>query len=531
MPWNPTLIDAEILAVHAAFLNYDRIAYFAGSQYDPRMPTGIDNTRLYNCDTGGIARVSGGPGFDLFCSGHALSANGTLLAAGGTATYAGYRGVRDSAVIRYVPAGSEWKTVASFNENPNADDRESGGRWYPTLLTLANGNILALSGIPGTRDTESRNIIPEVFTPHPLSHGAWHWLGDYRNLVDRNLFAHHETPLYPRALLLPTGDVFLPVAGARGRTVTMAVKENPWSATFQDVCEFTPHVGADYSGYEETAVLLPLLAGENYARRRVLIAGGREAWILDLSHWDPGATPPDQLFWEPSERVLAGHPRRMHCNAVLLPTGHVLVVGGVAGTDAGESKDSTGVLTPEIYNPHTGKWSALTAHNEQAQIVRNYHSVALLMRDGRVWTAGSNHDGNPGVGTAEKKIEIYEPWYYGNPNRPEILAAPDRWVTGGRFVLRTTQASEIRRVAMVRTGSCTHAFNSDQRYVSLKFEYEGGDILNVTAAPNGNIAPSGMYFLYTINSQGLPSDGITIYQSTDPASDVEGAWEGLFRDS
>ncbi|WP_331745820.1 hypothetical protein [Streptomyces virginiae] len=86
MPWDRTLVDAEILAVHAAFLNYDKIVYFSGSQYDGQMPTGIENTRLYDCATGSVTKIAGGPGFDLFCCGHSLSANGTLLAAGGTAT-------------------------------------------------------------------------------------------------------------------------------------------------------------------------------------------------------------------------------------------------------------------------------------------------------------------------------------------------------------------------------------------------------------------------------------------------------------
>jgi hypothetical protein len=127
-------------------------------------------------------------------------------------------------------------------------------------------------------------------------------------------------------------------------------------------------------------------------------------------------------------------------------------------------------------------------------------------------------------GWSELRIEIYEPWYYRRSGPPQILAA-DRWLTGEQLVIRTTQAKEIS-VAIVRCGSCTHAFNSDQRYVSLKFDYKGGDELLVcqaqsilaqhwaadvivTVAPNGNITPPGVYFLYTINRAGLPSDGRT----------------------
>ena len=79
----------------------------------------------------------------------------------------------------------------------------------------------------------------------------------------------------------------------------------------------------------------------------------------------------------------------------------------------------------------------------------------------------------------------------------------------------------------MRCGSCTHAFNSDQRYVSLKFDYKGGDELRVTAAPNGNITPPGVYFLYTINRAGLPFDGITVFMSSDPQTQAEQEWETI----
>jgi hypothetical protein len=229
---------------------------------------------------------------------------------------------------------------------------------------------------------------------------------------------------------------------------------------------------------------------------------------------------------------LTGALQRMHGHAVLLPTGEVLCVGGVSGIPGQAGfPDATGVRTPEVYNPFSDTWSALTGASEQEQVVRNYHSVALLMPDGRVWTAGSDHDARRGAGpsgAAELRIEIYEPWYYGNPNRPEITSVPDRWTTGQQFPLRTTQAEKIARVVMVRTGSCTHAFNPDQRHLALDFRFEGEDLLTVTAPPNGNIAPSGMYFVYTINQDGLPSRGTTVYHDGAPRTEREQQWDALF---
>lgn len=170
--------------------------------------------------------------------------------------------------------------------------------------------------------------------------------------------------------------------------------------------------------------------------------------------WQPVVTPKNTFGWaKTAPRALAGTPRRMHGNVVLLPTGEVLSVGGVKGLPDGTALDSTGLdfRGEEIYNPFSGIWSALTHPTERAQIVRNYHSVALLMPDGRVWTAGSDHDASSGIDKAELRIEIYEPWYYRLPNRPEITGAPDRgrtgeewrWCERGRAPTRSIRTSAI----------------------------------------------------------------------------------------
>lgn len=545
MPWNPNLGNSQILAVHATFLNFDRILLLGGDQHDPVLAAAhkTDATCVYDCTSGAVTRVESPP-FDLFCCGHSLSANGTLLAAGGTKSFnevvpgphhEHFPGLRDSAVFRFDRDGYEWRSTDDMNRGERSDNArgdDTGGRWYPTLITLANGDVLALSGHPGEDDREHTNYIPEVFTPAPLPTGEWHRLGSYRDPAQNKLFAEHTTTYYPRAHLLPTGDVLLS-SPAGQRTVTIRVNESPWSATFTDVCRFTPGESEQYLGFGETSVLLPLLAEDGYRSPRVLVTGGGEPWILDLSGWEPGVTPSDDRHWEPTApRALTGSPRRINGHAVLLPTGEVLCIGGVAGIPGRpDVPDSTAVKAPEIYNPFSDTWSALTGAGELEQVVRNYHSVALLMADGRVWTAGSDHDAGRGTGptgAADLRIEIYEPWYHGQPNRPEILAVPDRWTTGQQFPLRTTQASAIGRVAMVRTGSCTHAFNPDQRYLTLEFRFDGGDLLTVTAPPHGNIAPSGMYFIYTINQQGLPSVGTTVYHDGSPRTEKEREWEALF---
>jgi galactose oxidase len=69
-------------------------------------------------------------------------------------------------------------------------------------------------------------------------------------------------------------------------------------------------------------------------------------------------------------------------NSVVLPSGEVIVIGGQ--TSVKTFSDDNAVLEAEIWNPSTERFTTLAP----MQVARTYHSVALLMKDGRVWAAG-----------------------------------------------------------------------------------------------------------------------------------------------
>jgi hypothetical protein len=206
----------------------------------------------------------------------------------------------------------------------------------------------------------------------------------------------------------------------------------------------------------------------------------------------------------------------------LLPTGEVIFSGGInhdnRGLEEGEpgSPDGDEALSAEIYTPKID-WESSTydfdaddgetwATTSQPQVVRNYHSVALLLPNGQIFTAGSNINGSSGPDSVkEYRIEIYSPWYDGDPDRPVISAAPANIGYGEAFTINSADADSIERIALMRCGTVTHAWDGDQRYVGLEFEHsEDSNILNATAPPDGGVAPPGPYMLWIIDTSDRP---------------------------
>jgi len=50
----------------------------------------------------------------------------------------------------------------------------------------------------------------------------------------------------------------------------------------------------------------------------------------------------------------------------------------------------------------------------------------------------------------------------------------------------------------------THGINMSQRYLPLSFSTNGNS-LTVGAPANANLAPPGIYMLFIVNTQGVPS--------------------------
>ena len=205
---------------------------------------------------------------------------------------------------------------------------------------------------------------------------------------------------------------------------------------------------------------------------------------------------------------------RMHVNAVLLPDRTVLAVGGGVTREASAQThmvDPLGgreVFEGEIYDLPTNVWS-ITA---PATVARLYHSVALLLPDGRVVSAGGNPDKGSQVNwlppdlLEEMRLEIFSPPYLFKKNtRPVIQNAPDEVNYNSAIQIQSPQANQVKWISLIRPGLTTHSFNGAQRLVDVPFALEPPDTLNANLPAERTIAPPGWYMLFLTDQDGVPS--------------------------
>ena len=108
--------------------------------------------------------------------------------------------------------------------------------------------------------------------------------------------------------------------------------------------------------------------------------------------------------------------RRAFHNSVVLPNGQVLIVGGQ--TYAVGFSDNNSVLVPELFDPVTETFTTLPPIASP----RNYHSVALLLPDARVVSAGGGLCG-AGCAANHPDLQVLTPHYLLNENGTPATSA------------------------------------------------------------------------------------------------------------
>lgn len=379
-----------------------------------------------------------------------------------------FQGIREA--FEFDPVAEKYITVDPMNE----------ARWYPTLTTLKDGKVLALSGLD-----EIGQIVPgkdEVYDPKTKK---WEYTGIIRKF-----------PTYPAVFLLNDGKLFYSGSNAGYGPADVGRAPGVWDLATN---KFTKIPGLSDPDRMETSatVRLPPAQDEKF----MVIGGGgvgesdkssEKSRLVDLKDADPR--------FEDGASLDEG---TRYPSASLLPDDSLLVTGG---SEDYRGRSGSNVLQARLYDADSDSYKRVA----DPAVGRNYHSGSVLLPDGRVMIFGSDSlysdKANTRPGVFEQRIEIYTPPYLYRDSRPELTAGPKSVKRGGTAMFTTNQASTIKSAKLMRPSAVTHVTDTDQRSVALDLKKTDGGI-SVTVPKNRALVPSGWYMLFVTDDKGTPSEG------------------------
>ena len=238
----------------------------------------------------------------MFCAHLVMRTDGTVQTVGGRYT------IEHSSVFDF--RSNEWKRVDDM------DDR----RWYTTSVALPDGDVFTVSGSGGPNTAERFSVDSQQWTK--LTGINWQPVAGA---------AGFESNWWPYLFVAPSGQLF-----HFGPTEAMH-----WVNPNGNGSRTSVGLNVPNNHYPKHAGVTMYESG------KILIAGGAATtsggstnlcYTVDLN-----TNPPTV-----QQVASMTHPRRFS-NAVVLPTGEVLIAGG--NTSGQKFSDNGTVLTPEIWNP------------------------------------------------------------------------------------------------------------------------------------------------------------------------------------
>lgn len=536
MGWKKIKAQTDILAVHAALLPITplgNVLILGGDEHDPEQAQPMNDSGekkqavLYDVSREAIRKIDG-PGTDVFCCGHAFAGDGSFIIGGGTKSwdmnphgtpnghghgnghdpenYAAFHGETQCwRLPLFGPNAMRWEDFGNFKH----------GRWYPGMITLADGSIMAISGKPQGEDLF--NKIPEISGLDAEGKPVWVPI----ELENPDEFEVHY---YPRCHLFPIGregSVFICVAKIMNEAnsyCSVRLKKDDISGKwrYEKVAELEE--GKNYQQWYFASTVLPQLFGHNF-KPRILICNGTtpQIYITDENEW---------VGTSSRSRKMQNFQRR-HGMATLLPNGQIFLNGGINGLDENEENAvmEAEIFSAEInwarkvYRNNSGYWEEFQKEHT-GSVVRNYHSTALLLPDGSVWTAGSSREGLPGKEHGCLDIEIYYPDYFHSPGRLNILGFGQGiglleendfrgvfYYGTDFFEVIADYPDKVGGVVLTRLGSSTHAGNFDQRLLVMDYTIAEEKVRVNTREIKGfssHTAPPGWYMIWLLDEYQIP---------------------------
>ncbi|WP_340561284.1 galactose oxidase early set domain-containing protein [Streptomyces sp. GSL17-111] len=449
--------------------------------WDPRRGTGPD---AFTAAHPPVIDMPDGRGEErrapFFCAGHSFLPNSMLGVFGGNLGGNGGSGAKLS--LLYDPWKEEWLR----------QDDMAVGRWYPTVVTAADGRQYIFSGQSergwGT-PTEVVERFPAQGRPVPMSTGA-RMLGDpVERLTVEAPFRHD----YPHTFALRDGLIH-----ALGRD-----SDQQWA--------FDP--------VRQTRRTLPNLPDDPQGRKQ------QERWYGSAVPLPNGKLGPDSVLYmggdanDPTTYLLKDDTwtktgarafGRTQDNTLILPDGSLFTVNGAPDIrDYGNGP----------YNPNADQKYRSTELREPGggwrlgpvqRLPRGYHSNAVVMPDGRVMITGDELQqiaNDPDItDDMHGTVEIYEPAYLHRGERPHLGRAPKKMLRYQQhFTVGSRTAGEVERAVILSPSTATHSVNTSQRHLELEIVRRGQGTLELKAPPSPEDAIPGFYMLFLLNEDGVPS--------------------------
>jgi Domain of unknown function (DUF1929) len=506
--WSGTFNLPNNYAIHSVLMHTGKVLYWSyplgNTPYTGAEGQGLATATVWDPTKGtgseAFKEVSPPGSSNIWCSGESVMADGRVLVTGGNERYS-----QDLNGDGDVDDPGEWHHGSKhiFIFDPVTETWSQGpdmrqGRWYPTQTLLPDGDTMIMSGLTEHGDHDNN---PDVEIYHPDTNTLT-LLG---TRVDGP--GTKTTP--------PNGDAYPHVfANILGKTVLIGPAPNDsWAFNSANPLDFSGWLDLpnDVNRYAGAAVIDPFVSSTLHA-----IGGSPGGGTANTTPWATSTKydiATGTAVDDPAMKLNIG---RAHLNVVLMPDRTMVTLGGGLGLDAGvgrrgqwEGRDAgsdTGHSRRqiELFDPAVGHWVLGPAQAED----RTYHSTALLLPDGRVFSGGDDVNGTNGDGIdpIHDTGQMYTPAYLdGKATRPQFTIAPQGMVTGKAYEFASTEP--ITSAVLMAPSAVTHANDMNQRVVAVNL-VNGKLVVPEIPVP-------GYYMLFGLNAAGTPTQAVWVQLGKD----------------
>ncbi|GAB7357643.1 hypothetical protein MBLNU459_g0140t1 [Dothideomycetes sp. NU459] len=428
--------------------------------------SGMTQTAEYDPVSGNVSAATiSNTGHDMFCPGISLDFNGRLVVTGGDT--ANKTSVRDA-------ASDTWVAAEVMNIP----------RGYQASCTVSDGRIFTIggswSGGYGGKngeifDGESWTLLPGALVKPMLTNDAQ---GIFRQDSHGWLFGWKNGSVYQAG---PSKNMHWYGTTGSGSVVAAGLR------------------GSDDDAMDGIAVMYDAVAG------KIFHAGGSPSYQQSYATSNAQIiTITDPQVNGTVQTINSMSYKRAFHNGVVLPDGKIFIVGGQ--TYAVPFSDGNSSMIPELWDPTTTKFTSLTT----GPTPRNYHSVAILMPNGTIFSGGGGLCGT--CTTNHLDGQLFSPPYLFQSDgvtlatRPVISKVSTTTIkVGATFVVTLSSVPATSpSFSLIRISSVTHTVNTDQRRIAITGVVASGANYTLSTPSDPGVFLPGYYYAFAIVN-GVPS--------------------------